>query len=113
MPSDPPTFQGFLSLGPLLKAQSLQVQRSQRNLTPITAEKCQDGFIGQGRRRTDTGSQSESEEFTEPSSAVISALDESFDDDTDWHVDINIVLSANEFRADVLQFIHRLDACGT
>ena len=38
--------------------------------------------------------------FAEPSSAVISALDESFDDDDiDWHVDINIVLSANKIRS--------------
>ena len=41
---------------------------------------------------TDFGSQSESEEFAEPSFAVISALDESIDDDPDWHVDINIII---------------------
>ena len=78
----------------------------------ITAEKCQDGFFGQGRMRTDIGSQSESEEFAELSSAVISALDESFHDDTDWHIDIDIVLSANEFGADVSQFIHVLSVRG-
>ena len=49
---------------------------------------------------TDIGSQAESEEFAEPSSAAISALDENFDDHTDWHVDINIVLSADEFGTD-------------
>ena len=40
----------------------------------IRAEKGQDGFIEQGRMCTDNGSQSESEEFAEPSSAVIWAL---------------------------------------
>ena len=57
---------------------------------------------------TDIGSRSESEEFAEPSSSVISALDESFDDDTDWHVDIDSVPIAKEFGADVSQFIHVL-----
>ena len=45
--------------------------------------------------RTDIGSQSESEEFAEPSSAVISALDESFDDDTDWHISTVFLALAN------------------
>ena len=74
----------------------------------ITVEKRQDGFIGQGRMHTDIGSRSESEEFAEPSSAVIWALDDCFDDNTDWHTDINIVLSAIEFGADTSQFIHVL-----
>ena len=55
--------------------------------------------------RTDIGNLSESEEFAELSSAVISALDESFDDDTDWHVEINIVLSVNKVGAAASQFI--------
>ena len=43
--------------------------------------KCQDGFIGQRRLRTDIGSQSESKELAESV------------DNNDWHVDINIVIS--------------------
>ena len=56
-----------------------------------------------------TSEVSQKQKFAEPSSAVILALDESFDDDTDWHVDINIVLSINE----VSQFIHVLGTRGT
>lgn len=66
---------------------------------------------------TDIGSHSESEEFAEPSSAVTSALDKGFDDDTDRQVDINIALtlSANKFGADmfiVMLFVIRLQISG-
>ena len=55
--------------------------------------------------RTDIRSPSESEEFAE---LAISALMKALMTALHWHVDINIVLSANEVRADVLPFIHVL-----
>ena len=60
--------------------------------------------------RTDIRSPSESEEFAE---LAISALMKALMTALHWHVDINIVLSANEVRADVLPFIHALGGRST
>ena len=55
---------------------------------------------------TDIGSQSESEEFAEPSSTVISALMKALMMTLTVTLYINIVLRANEVGAVVSQFIH-------
>ena len=80
--------------------------------TDVSEEKRQVSVIGQGHMRTtDIRSQSESEEFAEPLSAVISALVKALM--VTLTGALNIVLSANEVGADVLQFIHVISVHGT